>query len=93
MQKNNFAGYNIDFAPQAAKALKKLEQNIAKKVDEKLEELTKGAQNLDVIRMKGVEETYRLKFGDYRVIFEVKKRIITILVIDIAHRKEVYRKY
>ncbi len=92
-QKNNFKGYVITFAPQAEKEFKKLEPKIAKKVDEKLKDLIKGAPNLDIIKMKGAQETYRLRWGDYRVIFESKKHIVTILVISIAHRKEAYRDY
>lgn len=93
MQKNNFAGYKLNFAPRAEKSLKKLEKIIAQKVREKLQDLIQGTPNLDIEKMKGIEETYRLKFHDYRIIFEVDKKVITILVVDIAHRKEIYRNY
>lgn len=93
MQKSSFKGYILTFTPQAKKELKKLEIGIAKKVDEKLNALVQGAINLDIKKMKGVEETYRLRLGDYRIIFEVHNHIVTVLVIGIAHRKEVYRDY
>ncbi|MGB8467773.1 MAG: type II toxin-antitoxin system mRNA interferase toxin, RelE/StbE family [Candidatus Babeliales bacterium] len=93
VQKNSFEGYAINFTPQAEKELKKLEKKIAKKVDEKLKELVKGTRNLDITRLSGHIETYRLRIGDYRIIFESQKHVITILVIKIAHRREVYRDY
>lgn len=93
MQKNNFKGYFLSFAPQAKKELKKLEKNIAEKIDEKLKEMVKGAVNLDIIKMQGKEDTYRLRCGDYRIIFEVQDHIVTVLVVSIGHRKEVYRDH
>lgn len=93
IQKNSFKGFTLTFTPQATKEFKKLEINIAKKIDTKLQELVKDSSNLDIKKMQGIEQTYRLRCGDYRVIFEVNKNIVTILVISIAHRKEVYRDY
>ncbi|MFI5333467.1 MAG: type II toxin-antitoxin system RelE/ParE family toxin [Candidatus Babeliales bacterium] len=90
-QRKSFEGYALELAPSAEKQLKKLETSVAKAIDEKLEDLIEGVPNLDIRKMEGADDTYRLRCGDYRVIFEVKKHIVTILVIKIAHRKEVYR--
>lgn len=93
-QKNNFKGYKIQFTPQAQKELKKLEQKELVKIDNKLNDLISGAQNLDIKKMiTDTGSLYRLRCGDYRVIFEIKNHIVTILIIKIAHRREVYRDY
>lgn len=56
--------------------------------------MVKGALNVDIKKLEATDEpTYRLRIGDYRVVFEVKQNIITILVIGVAHRKEVHRRY
>ena len=93
IQKSRLKGYTLSFTPQASKELNKLEISVAKKINKKLNELIEGASNLDITKMKGIEETYRLRCGNYRIIFEIKKYIVTVLVISIAHRKEVYRNY
>ena len=41
--------------------------------------------------LKGEEKNYRLRVGDYRVVYELKHDRLVVLVIKVAHRKEVYR--
>lgn len=89
--RKNFEGYALVFAPSAKKQLEKLEAKIVKSIDTKLRDLIEGVSNLDIKKMSGVDDTYRLRCGDYRIVFEVKKHIVTILIIKIGHRKEVYR--
>jgi mRNA interferase RelE/StbE len=94
MTKSSFIGYTIDFTSQAKKELQKIDKPDAKKIKQKLDSLTEGASNLDIKKLEATSEpTYRLRVGDYRIVFEVKHAKITILIINIAHRKEVYRRY
>ncbi|MCL2293950.1 MAG: type II toxin-antitoxin system RelE/ParE family toxin [Spirochaetes bacterium] len=44
-----------------------------------------------VKRLKG-SQNFRLRFGDYRGVYTVVDKVLTIIVIDIAHRKEIYRR-
>ena len=90
---NNFQGYSIEFSQQASKDLKKIESSESRKIDRKLKDLVGGNPNVDIKKIEGAERTYRLRCGDYRVIFEVHKHIITILVVGVGHRREVYRGY
>lgn len=34
---------------------------------------------------------YRIRVGDYRIIYEIQKSVLVILIIDIGHRREIYR--
>jgi mRNA interferase RelE/StbE len=34
---------------------------------------------------------YRIRVGDYRIIYEIQKNILVVLIIDIGHRREIYR--
>ncbi|MCF7765507.1 MAG: type II toxin-antitoxin system RelE/ParE family toxin [Verrucomicrobia bacterium] len=38
-----------------------------------------------------VDKTYRIRIGDYRVVYEVSDEVLLVLVIRVAHRKDVYR--
>jgi mRNA interferase RelE/StbE len=89
-RKNSFKGYHVVFTSNAEKDLKKIDSKIAKKIYQKFEELVLGLPNLDVIKMQGNNDNYRLRCGDYRAIFQIKKEIVVILVIKIGHRKDVY---
>jgi mRNA interferase RelE/StbE len=43
-------------------------------------------------RLAGDEDLYRLRVGDYRVLYEVRARVLLVLVVKIGHRSEVYRR-
>ncbi|HEX6573503.1 MAG TPA: type II toxin-antitoxin system RelE/ParE family toxin, partial [Gemmatimonadaceae bacterium] len=44
------------------------------------------------VKLSGDEDLYRIRTGDYRIIYSVVDRVLTILVIAIGHRREVYRR-
>ena len=39
----------------------------------------------------GTDDTYRVRVGDYRVVYEVADRVLIVFIIRVAHRKDVYR--
>jgi mRNA interferase RelE/StbE len=45
---------------------------------------------LNVKKLKGSEGVFRFRLGDYRVLYEVRKERLIVLVIKIGHRREVY---
>jgi mRNA interferase RelE/StbE len=42
--------------------------------------------------MAGAEGLYRLRVGDYRIVYRVQDRILVVLVLKVGHRREVYRQ-
>jgi mRNA interferase RelE/StbE len=92
-QKNSFENYKLDFTNAAKKELKKMDSSVAEQIHNVLKELVKGAPNIDVIKMQGSDSTYRVRSGNFRIIFEDHKHIITVLVIHIGPRKDAYRKF
>ena len=42
-------------------------------------------------KLKGIE-AFRLRVGNYRVIYEIHENIVTVVIIDIGDRKEIYRR-
>lgn len=44
-----------------------------------------------VKRLTGVEDLYRIREGDYRIIYTIRDKALIILVVKIGHRREVYR--
>jgi mRNA interferase RelE/StbE len=84
--------YKILFAKSAAKDYKSINEPVKAKIDEvlnKLEQLGTEAANIKQLtgEFKGF---YRIRAGDYRVVFFLEKNTITI--ISILHRKDVYKK-
>ena len=42
-------------------------------------------------KLKGEEHAYRIRVGDYRIIYDVLQEVLVILVLRVGHRKDVYR--
>jgi mRNA interferase RelE/StbE len=86
----------IDVRPKAAKELDKLDPQITKRI---LAFLHTRVTLLDDPRSIGealsgsLKELWKYRVGDYRIICDIQDGIITILVLAIGNRKEVYRKH
>jgi len=84
--------YQIFFTRQANRALQKMSRNKARLIREKLDQLAQDpyARNPNLTKLQG-RSGYRLRVGDWRVIYEVEDDRLVILVLKIAPRGEVYR--
>ena len=80
--------YDIEFKPQALKDGKKIPKQHLKRIFSKLERLSDGLQG-DVKHLTDFSPEYRLRVGEYRVLFEIDAE--TIIIYRIRHRKDVYR--
>jgi mRNA interferase RelE/StbE len=83
--------YNIEFTKQAIKDLRKIPRNNVSKVIEKIKILSGNPRDskLDIKQLKGVDG-YRLRVGDYRVIYEIEDAKLIIKVIKVQSRGNVY---
>ena len=84
--------YAIEYQPQAIKALLKMPRNTARLIKEKIEALaaTPYAPNNNVRKLTG-EEGYRLRVGDWRVIYELQDAKLVVVVVKIKPRGEAYK--
>lgn len=74
----------------AEKDLKKINESFAKNILIRLKEYSTDPETCDVKKLKEKQGRYRLRVGDYRIIFEENND--SVIVIMIAHRKDVYKK-
>ena len=89
--------YKIVITESATKELKRIPAKMQDRIFEKVEGLVKepkpkGHKKLKNFDMPGSnhEEYYRIRVGDYRVIYAIEDEEITIFVMKVAHRKNVY---
>lgn len=80
--------YSIEIKPQTIKDGKKIPQKLLKRIFDKIGLLSDNLQG-DVKHLTHFTPEYRLRVGDYRVLFEVEHD--TIVVYRIKHRKNVYK--
>ena len=83
----------ILFTAQAEKQIAKLNRNVRLRIISSLERLREAYPVGDMRKMQGYDDLWRLRAGDYRVVMQIDlvTASITITVIRVAHRKEVYR--
>lgn len=84
--------HRIEYQQQAIKALLKMPRNIARLIREKIEHLALSpyAANNNVKRMEGVDG-YRLRAGDWRVLYEIVDDRLVIVVVKIKPRGDAYK--
>jgi mRNA interferase RelE/StbE len=80
--------YDIQFKPRAGRDIERLPFRIQTQVLARIEEMSNDLKG-DIKRLTNFTPEYRLRVGDYRVLFEVEKE--TIVIYRIRHRREVYR--
>jgi mRNA interferase RelE/StbE len=87
----DLSDYTIVFTRSARKELQALPQSIAERILDKVELLTSNPRPPDCKKLQGASHLWRIRVGDYRVIYNVidENQVVDILVI--RHRKEAYR--
>ena len=83
--------YRIEWKPSALRELKKLDRQAIPRIVRAIENLAKDPFQQGIKKLMGSEHTYRMRVGDYRVIYEVFSGRLIIEVIRVRHRKDVYR--
>jgi mRNA interferase RelE/StbE len=86
--------YRLAFLPSAARQLAKLPRDVQRRLVPKLEGLQTDPYPPGVTTIKGEDLTiYRPRVGDYRVLYRVKDQVLEVLVVEVGHRREVYRRH
>lgn len=83
--------YEVEITPAAKRQIKKLTKSIQQLIVERLEELVENPRPPGVLKMEGEENLYRVRVGDYRIIYQVQDRMLLIVVVKVGHRGNVYR--
>ena len=87
------ATYQVEFTKSAAKEFQKLSQQIKERIAEAIHmiALNPFSRILPLKKLKGPASLYRIRVGDYRVVYEVRQHQLIIVVIKLGHRSDVYR--
>jgi mRNA interferase RelE/StbE len=82
--------YRVVLPKSVQKELDRLPDEVVKRILARLTGLESNPRPPDVKKLKG-RNAWRIRVGDYRVIYEIHDRELQILVITVGHRREVYR--
>ena len=84
------AKYRLEIAPSAAKELSQIPRKDLRRIVARIQALADdphppGGQKLCA------QEKYRIRQGDYRVLYEIEDDVLVVYIVKIAHRRDVYR--
>ena len=83
--------YTILFARSVQRELRRLPRAILSRVKIVLHSLQEDPFPSGCKKLKGCDKLFRLRMGNYRIVYEVAAKIRIVTIIRIGHRKEVYR--
>jgi mRNA interferase RelE/StbE len=83
--------YSILLALPAERQLKALAEPIQKRIIKRLKTLQTNPRPQGIKKLAGEDDLYRIREGDYRIIYTIQNKELTVLVVKIRDRKEVYR--
>jgi len=84
--------YTIEFSRKAERQFKDLPRSAQLKIAPRINALAEAPRPRGAKKLEGQDESYRIRVGDYRVIYQVQDKALIVLVIKIGDRKEVYRR-
>ena len=85
------ASYNLTFKPSVEKDFRRLSKELIPRLIQKIEHLKADPFPHQTEKLSGAERLYRIRVGDYRVVYEVDTQLKQITVHHVRHRREVYR--
>ena len=83
--------YEIKLSRLAVKTLKKLPGQVSAHIFQKIKLLSSVPRPNGVKKLVGYSSTYRIRGGNYRVVYEIHDDVLTILIVEVGHRKDIYR--
>ena len=84
--------YQLEIRPSVAKTLRKIrDTRLQQRIDEAFEKLAENPRRMGVEKMAGIENRYRFRVGDYRIVYEIHDTVLVVVILAVGDRKEIYR--
>ena len=83
-------GYELRITTSAAKSLSKLPRVEQKRISSAITALPENPRPHGVTKLSGTVDSYRIRVGNYRIVYTIEDGELIIVVVRVGHRKEVY---
>jgi mRNA interferase RelE/StbE len=85
------ASYRIELTRDALRALAKLDKPVRRRIQTAIDKLADDPRPAGTIALRGYPGAFRVRAGDYRIVYVVNDDRLLVVVIDVGHRREIYR--
>jgi len=83
--------YTVEFSRPARKRLGGLPENIRVRLARAIDALADNPRPIGVEKLSGYADRYRIREGDYRIVYTIHDTALVVLVVGVGHRKDIYR--
>lgn len=83
--------YRVLINPAAWAQIMALDAKQQARVVETIESLEQNARPSGVVKLAGNDDLYRVRVGDYRIVYQVQDAQLLVLIVKVGHRRDVYR--
>ena len=81
----------IHFTPAAARQLERLDKPVRRRVATAINSLAAEPRPAGVKKLAGSGDLWRIRVGDYRIVYQIHDRHLVVVIVTIGHRSDVYR--
>ena len=82
--------FTVRLGPRTCKALYHLPGDVRSRVVRRLKALEADPRPQGSVKLAGAEDLYRVRVGDWRIVYAIRERELVVVVVRIGHRREVY---
>ena len=84
--------YRVALAPAAARQLRKFDPQVRRRVQAAIELLATEPRPPAATQLVGGAGEWRVRTGDYRIVYEIEDERLLVLVLSAGHRREIYQR-
>jgi mRNA interferase RelE/StbE len=84
--------YRVELAPHAVRQFKRLSKQVQHRLRDVIDALAENPRPAGVAQLGGQEERlYRVREGDYRIIYRIQDDVLLVLIVGMGHRRDIYK--
>ena len=82
--------YSVQIASTAWRQMMKLDEKTQGRVDDAIYALALEPRPSGCKKLRGMQETYRVRVGNFRIIYDINDEVLNVLVVEIGNRRDIY---
>ena len=83
--------YRVEFASRARRMFRNLPADVQRRLDPAIQALRQDPRPPGCKKLSGEEFLWRIRVGDYRIVYQIQDNELLVLVVKVGHRREIYR--
>lgn len=82
--------YRVELSSRADRQFRKFPAQVRDRLQKHIDALAENPRPHGVRKLEGDENAYRIRVGDYRILYEIHDQVLVVIVLKVADRKEAY---